>query len=303
MSAIMTTALFPDISLTITKNLKVSTIANFKQWQNEYKMLMPKKSTDLKKEQNTGYEGPGTAPIKEEGDSSSQTRIYNGYTETINQQTYSFEMPVTWEQRKFAYKNYAFINQLGAYLARSQKLRYEYECANVHNLGFSGGPSGGDGEQYYSASHLWKSGGSYSNLLANVTMSKDALETHLISIAGKTQEFSIPTALRPGVIHIGTSNIFVLPELLKSSLDPETDSNAYNALNEYPLKKNLNHYFSDTNSYIIDTDHTTRCLYEAQGVKFDSYVDNPTMNLVERALSSIGAGFTSFLGSFGSQGS
>ena len=116
MSAIMTTALYPDISLTITKNIKVQTIAAFKMWQNEYKMLMPKKTTDLKKEQMMHYEGPGTAPIKEEGDSSSQTRLYEGNIETINQQTYSWEMPVTWEQRKFAYKNYGFINQLGMYV-------------------------------------------------------------------------------------------------------------------------------------------------------------------------------------------
>jgi hypothetical protein len=299
---IMTSSMFPDISLTITKNLKVLTVASFKTWQNEYKMLMPKKKTDLKKNQNMNYEGPGVSPQKAEGDSSDQTRLYEGNIETINQKVYSFEMPVTWEQRHFAYKNYAFMNQLGMYLARSQKLRYEYECANVHNQGFSGGPTGADGEQYYSASHTWKSGGSYSNLLDSVDMGKDALESHLKTIAAKTMERSIPAALRPGMIHIGTSNIFVLPELLKSSLDPETNTNAYNALNEYPLKKNLNHYFSDADSYIIDTDVKTRVLLESQGTKFDSYVDNPTLNLVERAMSSIGAGFERQLGSFASQG-
>ena len=300
--SIMTTALFPDISLTITRNLKVFTVATFKLWQNEYKLLMKKKKTDLKKEQNMNYEGPGKAPVKTEGNTSAQTRLYEGNIETINQKTYSFEMPVTWEQRKFAFKNYQFMNQLGAYMSRSQKLSYEYECANVINNGWSSSYPGYDGQAYYSSSNTWRSGGTYSNLLSAVALGKDALEDALIQITQATMEFSIPASLRPHYVHVGTALVFVLPELLKSTLDPESDSNAYNVFKDWMLKKNCNHYFSDTTSYIIDTDVETRCLYEAQPVVFSSYVDNPTKNLVENGMSSIAAGFTRKLGSFGSQG-
>ena len=195
------------------------------------------------------------------------------------------------------------MNQLGQYLSRSQKLAYEYECANVINNGWSTSYTGYDGQPYFSASNTWRSGGTYSNLLANVLLGRDSMENALIQITQATMEFSIPASLRPSWVHIGTSNIFVLPELLKSSLDPETDSNAYNVLQDWMLKKNCNHYFSDTNSYVIDTDVETRVLYEAQPVQFSSYVDNPTKNLVENGMSSIGAGFIRKLGSFGSQGS
>jgi len=300
--SLMTTTLFPDISLTITKNLKVFTVAAFKIWNNEYTYLMKKKKTDLKKEQAMNYEGPSTAPVKSEGNSSAQTRLHEGNIETINQKTYSYEMPVTWEQRKFAYKNYQFMNQLGAYMSRSQKLAYEYEGANVINNGWSTSYVGYDGQSYYASANTWRSGGTYSNLLAAVALGKDALEDALIQISQATMEFSIPASLRPSYIHVGTALVFVLPELLKSTLDPESNSNAYNVFQDWMLKKNCNHYFSDTTSYIVDTDVETRCMYEAQPVVFSSYVDHPTKNLVENGMSSISAGFIRKLGSFGSQG-
>lgn len=299
---VATTALFPDISLTITKNLKVFTSAAFKIWSNQYKLLMPKKPTSLKKEQAMNFEGPGSASVKAEGAVSDQTRLYEGNIETINQKTYSSEMPVTWEQRKFAFRNYQYMNQLGQYMSRSQKLAYEYECANVINNGWSTSYTGYDGYAYYASTNTWRSGGTYSNLLSAVALSKDALEDALIQITQATMEFSIPASLRPSYIHIGTSLVFKLPELLKSTLDPESDHNTYNVFKDWMLKKNCNHYFSDTTCYIIDTDVPTRVLYEAQGTQFTSYVDQPTKNLVENGMSSIAAGFIRKLGSFGSQG-
>jgi hypothetical protein len=293
---------FPDVSLTISQNLKILTAAAFKEHKDEYRSIINVQSTDLNIEKMMRYEGPGTAPEKLEGRTATQTRLYEGNIETIRQSVFSFELPVSWEQRKYATSSSRFISQLGAYNARSQKLRTEYQSINVINNGFSSSYAGYDGAAYFSASHTWRSGGTYSNLLSSAVLGKDTLETALIAIADAKMEKSIPAALRAGQVTIGSANIFVLPELTKSIRDPETNNNAYNVFQDFGLTKNINHYISSTNDYVIDTDVKTRTLFVSQKVEFTSYYDNPTKNLVENSMSAMGAGFHDQLGSFASQG-
>ncbi len=295
--------MFPDESLQITKNLKLLTMAAFKVWPDEYKALVQIKGTDLKIEQQRRFEGAGAGAVKAEGQSSIQRRIYEGWKETANQVTYSVELPVTWEQRKYVVKNAEFMNQLGQYNARSMKLVKEYDAANIINNGFSTSFLGGDSAAYFSASHSWKSDGTtYSNLLNAVALSRDAVEAAFISMSQAKMESNIPASLMPRKFNISFSNIFQLPELLKSIKDPDNANNTYNVIQDYNIKPNLNHFFSNSLSYVIDSDINTRDLIVSEDTKFDSYIDNPTMNLVERGMTAHATMFHDPLGSFGSQG-
>lgn len=300
---LMNTSLFPDFSLEITKNLKIFTAAAFKTWPDEYPALVEMNKTDLKIDKRIRYEGEGAAVEKPEGATSNQKRIYEGNIETTVQKTYAVEMPITWEQRKYVVKNANFMNQIGQYNARSMKLIKEYDCANIINLGFSGGPTGFDGEQYFSASHTWRSDGStYDNLLAAVDLGRDAVEDAFVEMAQATMESSIPLNILPEVIHIAYQNIFTLPELLKTIKDPESANNTHNVIRDYNIKPNLNHYLTDGDAYVIDSAIKTRGLYTSQPTKFDSYIDNPTINLVERGMTAHSTMFYDQAGSYGSQG-
>jgi hypothetical protein len=300
---VMNTTMFPDFSLTITKNIKIFTIAAFKTWPDEYPAIVEKYNTDLKIEKRIRYEGEGSAAEKPEGESATQKRIYEGNIETAIQKTYAVEMPITWEQRKFVIKNASFMNQIGQYNARSMKLIDEYDCANIINNGFSGGSTGYDSQQYFSASHTWRSDGStYDNLLDAVDLGRDAVENAFVEMAQATMEASIPLNLMPRKINIAYSNIFTLPELLKSVNDPENANNTHNVIRDYNIKPNLNHYFSDGDAYVIDTDINTRGLYIAQKTMYDSYIEDSTRNLVERGMSSHATMFYDQAGSFGSAG-
>jgi len=300
---VMNTTMFPDFSLEITKNIKIYTKHAFVTWPDEYPAIVEKAKTDLKIEKRIRYEGEGSAGEKTEGKSSNQKRIYEGYIETSVQKTYAVEMPITWEQRKYVIKNAAFMNQIGQYNARSMKLIKEYDCSNIINLGFSGGTAANDGEQYFSASHLWKSDGStYDNLLNAVDLGRDAVEDAFVEMAQAKMEASIPLSLMPRVIHIAYSNIFTLPELLKTTNDPESANNTHNVIRDFNIKPNLNHYFSDGDAYVMDSDIKTRDLITSQPTTFDSYYDDPTMNLVERAMTAHSTMFYDMAGSYASQG-
>jgi len=300
---VMNTSMFPDFSLEISKNIKIFTAAAFKTWPDEYPAIIQKQSTDLKIEKRIRYEGEGSSVEKPEGESSSQKRIFEGNIESATQKTYSVEMPITWEQRKYVVKNAAFMNQIGQYNARSMKLIKEYDSANVINNGWSGGPTGYDSQQYFSASHTWRSDSStYDNLLAAVDLGRDAVEDAFVEMAQVKMEANIPLSLMPRKINIAYSNIFTLPELLKTIKDPESANNTHNVIRDYNIKPNLNHYLSDGDAYVVDTDIPTRSLITAQATKFDSYIDNPTVNLVERGMTAHATMFYDQAGSFGSQG-
>lgn len=299
----MHTGMFDKTTVDISKNIKIMTAAVYKTFENEWKSIINKESTDMQVNKVMPYEGIGAAPEKDEGGTAQSGRIYEGYTESVVLSTFVYELPVTWEQRKYAAKNAKFMEQLGQYMARSIGLRYEYTGVSPLDNGFSTGAyAGGDTKAYFAADHAWKSGGTFDNLLTSADLSKTSLESALIEMAQATQELNIPAKLLPKVIHISTDNIFTLPELLKSSLDPESANNTYNAFQDFMLKKNLNHYLSDTDSFYIDAQSPSRVLYESQAPSFSQYGDDSTKNLIETGMCAIGTGFHSMLYTFGNQG-
>jgi len=296
-------AQFDKTTLNLSKNIKISALAAVKLHPDEYKNIIKVAGTDLYKEQIMRYEGPGAAAIKSELGKAVQTEVKEGYVETILQEDYYFEMPVSRKQRAYAQKSINFVNLLGSYLTRSMKLRYEYVGIAPLNNGYSASYAGGDGKAYFAADHSFKVGGTYSNLLDNAALSKEKLETMYTVVAQAVVENDIPGAFIPRKINIGTSNIINLDEILKSVKDPETANNTYNVVQDWKLIKNLNHYKSDPNSYEVDTDVNTRTLYESMKPIADQYMDDPSDCLVERIKAALGSGFHDQASTFGSQGS
>jgi len=298
----MFTTEFNRTTLDLSKNIKISTVAQFSTHEKEFELIVNRESTDLKIEKTMGYEGPGASPEKAEGDTAVSTKLIEGNIETIAQKTFVFEMPVTWEQQKFASKNVKFVNLMGEFLSRSGMLRYEYNGAEVQNLGFSTTRPGADAKAYYANDHTWKSGGTYSNLLSPAVLSKTSLESAIKTVTNAKMENDIPASFKIKQIDISYDNVITLPELLKSTLDPDTANNTYNVIQDYAIKRVLNHYYSDSNAWFVDTDVNTRFMLEAEKIKLDSYIEDKTNNLVERIWCSVNSGFFKQLGSWGNTG-
>jgi hypothetical protein len=300
---VMNTSNFENTSLSISKNIKILTAAAYQVFQQEYPSLIPKETTTLKIDKQMRYEGAGASPEKAEGDSAAQTEIKEGYVERVNQATFVYEMPITWEQRKFAVKNANFIGVIGTYMARSVLLRYEYKGVEPLQQGFATGAyAAADTKAYFADDHAFKVGGTYDNLLTTALLAKTSLETALKDMANAKMEFQVPANLRAKRVVIQYENIFVLPELLKSNLDPESGNNTYNAIQDFSLKKVLSHYNTNSNDWFIDSQQDSRVLKEAQAPLYDQYTNDSTNDLVERSWTSIGAGHHDQLYSFGNQG-
>ena len=289
----------------LDRNLKIKTGSVLKIWDKEWPNIVIKQTTDLRTDKMMRFEGNGAAPVKVEGDSAPLTTLLESHIDQGTQTTFAHDMPITWEARKFAVKDSRIVNQMGEYQARSGMLRYEFQSAAIINNGTSSSFLGGDGEPYFSASHFFKVNPSvlFSNLLSAAALSKTSLQNDLITISQAKMENEVPAMLKPMKVNIGTANIFALPEILKSTLDPESANNTFNAIREVGLKKNLNHYFSDTDAYTIDTQLQTRTLLEAQAPILRSYVDPKNQNLVEQILLSIGTVFHDYIGSYHNIGS
>lgn len=300
----MNTSQYNRTSIDISKNIQIMAVAEIKAYPKQYPAIIDKENVDLKINKKMGYEGIGAAPVKPEGGDADQSRIYEGYTETAQQASYVYELPVTWEQRRFAVKDAKFMNQLGSYLARSGLLRYEYSSANVLNNGFTASSyQGGDGKAYYAADHIFKSGGTYDNLLTAADLSYTSLKAAIIEVASAKMEKSIPANLQIKQITVGPSYTLTLPELLKSTMDPDTANNTYNAVTEIGIKKNLNHYIgSNEDAWYVDSQIMTRFLQEGSKPRIDDYTEDKPNNLVERLWTSIGTIFFNQLASFGNAG-
>jgi len=298
------TTLFDNVTGLMSKNIKYATVHAFTEYKKEVWAFAMKEKTDQKYEQYMGYEGFGAAPGIDESGDIVPVDFEEGYKTTIPQKQWAYEVRVTWQQRRFATKAAKFAKQIGFFLGRSANLRYEYTGSDILNNGFTDTAAyrGGDAKPLFSASHPWKTGGTYSNVLASADLSKTALVNGLKTIQNAKMEQSIPAALKVKNVKIGYENLFKLPELLKSSLDPESGNNTYNAIQDFGIKKVLNHYVTDTDAWYIGTDRSHLYIVEATSpfLTTESYNNK---EVGENIWMSFNNGFTVPLGEFGNAGS
>jgi hypothetical protein len=281
-------------------NLKIHAGSVLELHQKEFPMIIERENTDIRTDKRMQYEGPGAAPAKTEGTPADIATLRESHIDQGTQQTFAHDLPISWEVGKFAVKNARIINQLGEYQARSGILRFEFTSVDPINNGTDVGKPVGDGAAYFSASHFWKSAPTvfYTNLLPPAAMTKTSIQDDLIIIADAEIENGIPGFLKAKQINIGTSNLFILPEILKSSLDPETANNTYNAIQDANLTKNLNHYLTAKKAFTIDTQQPSRTLLEAHPIEISSYNDFKNRNLVEQLITSLATMRYNYIGSF-----
>lgn len=296
----MITTNFDQTCINIDKRVRVNVVSSVMLWPTEWTYLSLKEKGTYRTEKTMGYEGPGAAPVVEEGSDITPTALIEGYKESATHEKFATSMAITYEMRRFAEANERFLKLISNYQSRSLMLSRENIVADLINDGWTIRTTG-DGQYVFSASHVYKDGTTYSTLLTAAALDKSSLQVGLQASQDQVGEASIQRALKAKQVNIGTSNIFVLPELLKSSLDPETANNTYNAFLDWGLKKFVSHYFADTRQWVLDTDVDTRTLYINEGVLMWSDIDeNQTLGLYCSSL--IAGGIDNIYASFGNAG-
>lgn len=284
---------FDNTAVSLTKNLTILVGAAFNTHVNEWPAIVGTPiPTSMRVNKEMAYEGPGAASEQAENANTSESELREGYADTVSLNLYALAIPITLHLRTFAVQNAQLLKQISMFLARSMKLRHEYTAIAVIDNAVTAGVTGGDGQVYASASHTYKDGNTYSNLLTAADLSKTQLETAIKTLVGTmTIDAGIPGEFTPKMLGVAYTNIFKIKELLKSSQDPESGNNTYNGFIDYNLKPNLNHYQSDDDQWYMDSEYQTRFMYRALKPTMDTYMDNQKQNFVGRMSTMIGAGF------------
>lgn len=159
---------------------------------------------------------------------------------------------------------YGRIKQFPSQLARSARATIEKLCADVLNLGFSGGTALADGQQLFSASHVKKRGGTQSNMpTAAVDLSWSTLKQGAVDLRKQLDDSSMPMGFSDALNLVVPADLeFDASEILKSVDRPDTANRAINALSQ---RRRWNlvvwDYLSDTDAWFILSPKANHQLY------------------------------------------
>ena len=303
MASTLVTSNFNNVTGTSSKNIRYATLHQWVAYKEEYKSWMKQEKTDMLHDQYMGYEGFGAPPEMDEQEDFSVAEYKEGYKKTTTQKQFGYEVRMSWQQQQFALKSSGFTKQLGFFLGRGGGLRYDYTAAGVLNNGFTDSAAfhGGDGKPLYSASHPWKVGGTYSNLLTSAAFSKTVAKSVHNSITNAKMENNIPAKIKPNQVVFGYEIGFDLEEIYNSVKDPDSANHRKNYLADIVPNFTLNSFLSDTNSYHYQTEQSYLCLIEHTSPFLTTEV-YPNKVVGENLFMSFVASFKAALGSWGSQG-
>lgn len=253
---------------TLLKNLRINTSVAMEMWPDEYRAFTDVGSWENRGYKSMSYEGVGALPEKPEGADPQPKALVEGYLESSNAKSYAYSMPITYEMQLYKEGNSRILKIMGDYASRSIKLTKEYASVNMLSNGFAGahGVSGAtmaDGVYYFSASHLYKVGTSYSNLISPADISKTSLEACLKATATQVMEYGISAALRPKMLIYGTDSIFTVPYFFKSDVTTNASEalNTFNIFSDYrDMRRVMSHHNADVDMWAIDAGRPTRLM-------------------------------------------
>jgi hypothetical protein len=166
---------------------------------------------------------------------------------------------------------------------------------------------GGDGVSLCNVAHPNTTGGFYSNMLSpGADLSEAALEDMVILIMGVQNDRGLLVSIMPRSLHIPRQEWFNAHRILKSVLQPDTNTNNINVLrstNAFPEGIKMNHYFTASHAWWVRTNCPEGMKYywrERPGFAQDNDFD--TMNLKARSYMRLSVGNTDPRAIFGSNG-
>ena len=151
---------------------------------------------------------------------------------------------------------YNIIKQMSSSLAYSGIASRETVLGNVLNRAITAGYTGGDGIVLLSASHVNKSGGTWSNLETG-DLTETSLEQACTDLAGFKNDRGVFINAMPRKLIVNPAEGFNAARILTSTLQNDTAQNAINVLrtqNKIPEGVTQWSYMTDTDAWFVQTD-------------------------------------------------
>lgn len=272
----------------------------------EWKELFDIESSERSFEEEQKLSGFSAAPVKAEGGAIRYDTAQEVWSTRYTHETIALGFSLTEE----AVEDQLYDSLSARYtkaLARAMAYTKEIKGANVLNNGFSATYPGGDGVSLFNASHPLGNGSTISNVPTSPTdLNETSLENAVISISLWTDERGLLIAAKPKKLVVPPALQFVSTRLLETQLRVGTTDNDINALvnnGSIPGGYTVNHFLTDSNSWMLLTDvpnglkHFTRAALET---KMDADFD--TGNARFKARERYSFGWSDPLSAFGSAG-
>ena len=278
----------------------------YNEYPVEWDKLFEKGTSRKNYEQDVGISSFGLAKIKPEGAPIEYDNENQAFTTTYTHTVYALGFIITREIMDDDL--YDVVGQRKAQgLAFSMRQTKEVLGANVYNLGFTGGPTYGDGVSAFNSAHPNFAGGTQSNILATAAdLSEAALEQACIDISLFTNDRGLRIAVVPELLIIPPQLDFEAARILKSQGRVGTDNNDINALNNMnKFRKGyiVNHYLTDPDAWFIRTNVPNSFKYfERTPDEFNMDNDFDTDNAKFKAYSRFSFGLTDWRGGYASPG-
>ena len=229
----------------------------YARYGEEHKEIYEIESSERSFEEETKLSGFSAAPVKFEGSAIQYDNAQEAWTARYNHETIALGFALTEE----AIEDNLYDSLSARYtkaLARAMAYTKQVKGAAVINNGFSAAYPGGDGVALFSTLHPLTGGGYNSNTPAVAAdLNETSLEAAVIQIAAWTDERGLLIAAKPKKLTIPPALQFVATRLLETQLRVGTTDNDINAIvnnGSIPEGYKVNHFFTDTNAWMLTTD-------------------------------------------------
>ncbi len=271
----------------------------------EYTDLFDEDNSDQAYEEDFEVTGFGLAPVKPQGTGVQFDSEVQGTVSRYTHIAYALGYIVTKEELDDNLYEQVSKRRAQA-LAFSMRQTKENVAANVYNKAFTGGSTGGDGQQLITAAHPTRSG-TQSNILDTAAdLSETSIEDMIIQIMGAQNSRGLRINLMPRCLNVHRNDWFEANRILKSVLQNDTANNAANVLkatNALPEGIKVNHYFTDTNAWFIRTNVPRGMIgYNRKKIEFTKDNDFNTENAKAKNYERYSFYWSDFRGIFGTAG-
>lgn len=246
----------------------------FKLIPSLYPKIFMVKPSKRKYEEGQIIEGFGAAVEKNESNPVEYVDLTEGYKTTWTNLSYARGTRITEECYDDDLYS-VFSDKLSTYLSRSIKQRQEMVAADVFNNGFT--TNGADGVPLFSASHPYKSGGTYSNLLAVAGDLSATTLQDLMTVMETTEdagEVNIQLVVKKLIV--APANRFNAKVILKTAQEPGSANNDINPIKDEGLQLLVWHYITSSNDWFIQGDQHGLVYWDRKRPKLEADDDFDT---------------------------
>lgn len=278
-------------------------VDSYKESPKMYPELFKVKSSKQKTENSTTIEGVGPAPVKNEGAEVNFADPSQGFDYSYTHST--FAQGISISQELFDDDLHNVMNRAGEMLGRSIRAREEITAFSVFNNGFDSAYAGGDGVELFSDAHPFASGGTGRNeLSAAADLTQASLTQALIDLATTETGAGIKMNMTPKILLVPEQEKFNAQTILGSTQKTASDFNDINPIqeNRTGIKIVSSPYLTDEDAWFILTDEHDLNFFIRMAPKMDNEDEFKTGNMLFKVSARYSAGFSNWLGVFGSPG-